>query len=51
MIGDKIKKLRELNNLTAKELAERTGLTASYISQLENNKILFGGYMVATWWL
>lgn len=38
MIGDKIKKLRELNNLTAKELAERTGLTASYISQIENNK-------------
>lgn len=33
-----IKKFRRLNKLTQKQLAEMTGLSQSYISQLESNK-------------
>ena len=35
-IGEKIKNLRILNDLTQEELADRTELTKGYISQLEN---------------
>ncbi len=36
-IGDKIKRLRVLNNLTQDELANRCDLTKGYISQIERN--------------
>jgi transcriptional regulator with XRE-family HTH domain len=36
-IGDRLKRLRLANNLTQEELANRTGLTKGYISQLERN--------------
>jgi transcriptional regulator with XRE-family HTH domain len=39
--GEKLRQLRLQNNLTLKELAFRTGLTAhGYISELENGKKL-----------
>lgn len=37
-LGQKIKQLRNLCNLTQEELANRCELTKSYISQLENDK-------------
>ena len=37
-IGQKIKNLRRLKNLTQEELAERTDLSKGYISQIESNK-------------
>ncbi|MGI6561798.1 MAG: cupin domain-containing protein [Clostridia bacterium] len=36
-IGKKIKRLRQLNNLTQQELADRSELSKGYISQLEKN--------------
>ena len=36
-IGNKIKNLRQLKNLTQEELADRCELTKGYISQLEND--------------
>ncbi|NDY41718.1 cupin domain-containing protein [Dissulfurirhabdus thermomarina] len=36
-IGEKLKRLRLANNLTQEELANRTGLTKGYISQLERD--------------
>ncbi len=38
-IGSKVRKLRALADLSQKELADKVGLTASSISQLENNQI------------
>ena len=38
-IGKKIKKLRNLCNLTQEELANRTELTKGYISQPENDLV------------
>ena len=35
-IGNKIKNLRRIKNLTQEELAERTDLSKSYISQIES---------------
>ncbi|EGQ3747252.1 helix-turn-helix domain-containing protein [Staphylococcus pseudintermedius] len=37
-IGQKIKNLRRLKNLTQEELGERTDLSKGYISQIESNK-------------
>ncbi|QLK85732.1 helix-turn-helix domain-containing protein [Staphylococcus sp. 17KM0847] len=37
-IGQKIKNLRHLKNLTQEELGERTDLSKGYISQIESNK-------------
>ncbi|SUM57129.1 Cro/CI family transcriptional regulator [Staphylococcus microti] len=37
-IGQKIKDLRHLKNLTQEELGERTDLSKGYISQIESNK-------------
>ncbi|MCS4486713.1 helix-turn-helix domain-containing protein [Staphylococcus americanisciuri] len=37
-IGQKIKNLRQLKNLTQEELGERTDLSKGYISQIESNK-------------
>ena len=38
-IGAKVRQLRTLADMSQKELAEKVGLTASSISQLENNQI------------
>lgn len=38
-LGARIKKLRLNNNLSVRELAEKVGVTASYIYQLEQNKV------------
>jgi transcriptional regulator with XRE-family HTH domain len=38
-IGEKIKRFREDNNLTLKEMAERTGLSSAVLSQIENHLI------------
>jgi len=38
-IGEKIKRLREDNNLTLKDMAERTGLSTAVLSQIENHLI------------
>lgn len=35
-ISDKIRSLRKNNNLTLKELSEKTGLSISFLSQVEN---------------
>jgi len=35
-ISDKIRSLRKENNLTLKELSEKTGLSISFLSQVEN---------------
>lgn len=37
MLGDRIRKVRKANGLTLNELAEASGLTSSYISQVERN--------------
>lgn len=39
MDGNKIRQLRQEKKLTIEELAEITGFTSSYISQLERNKL------------
>jgi transcriptional regulator with XRE-family HTH domain len=38
-IGVKIKKFRKINGLTIKQLSEKVGVTPSYISQVENDKV------------
>jgi transcriptional regulator with XRE-family HTH domain len=38
-IGQRIKKFRTADSLTLKQLAEKVGLTQSYLSQLENDKV------------
>lgn len=35
MVGEKIRKLRKEKKLTLKDIAEATGLSIGYISQLE----------------
>ena len=37
-IGQKLKNLRQLKNLTQEELGERTDLSKGYISQIESDK-------------
>jgi len=39
MLGDTIRKVRKKNNLKLKEIADETGLSISYLSQVELNKI------------
>jgi transcriptional regulator with XRE-family HTH domain len=38
-IGIRIKKFRKTNGLTIKDLSDKVGVTQSYISQLENDKV------------
>ncbi len=38
-IGKRIKKFRKVNRLTIKQLGDKVGVTPSYISQLENDKV------------
>lgn len=37
-IGEKLKKLREMHNMSMREVAERTGLHFTYISKIEKGK-------------
>ena len=37
MLGDKVREIRKSRNITLGQLAEASGLTASYISQMERN--------------
>lgn len=37
-IGEKIRKLRKIRGITLKKMAEDTGMSYSYLSELENNK-------------
>ncbi|EET84441.1 transcriptional regulator, XRE family [Clostridium carboxidivorans P7] len=39
MLGPKIREIRQEKGLTLNELADKTGLTASYLSQIERNII------------
>ena len=39
MIGEKIRDTRKEKDMTAKELAEKSGVTLGYISQIERNQI------------
>ncbi|MBV7273797.1 helix-turn-helix domain-containing protein [Clostridium thailandense] len=39
MLGPKIREIRQQEGLTLNELADKTGLTASYLSQIERNII------------
>lgn len=39
MEGNKVRKLRKLKSMTIEELSEKSGFTASYISQVERNLI------------
>ncbi|WP_312700587.1 XRE family transcriptional regulator [Sedimentibacter sp.] len=39
MDGRKVRKLRKVNDMTIEQLSEKTGFTASYISQVERNLI------------
>lgn len=38
-IGSRIKKFRRQNGLTIRQMSDRVGVSQSYISQLENNKV------------
>lgn len=38
-IGNRIKNFRKINGLTIKHLSDKVGVTPSYISQLENDKV------------
>lgn len=39
MDGTKVRRLRKMNDMTIEKLSEKTGFTASYISQVERNLI------------
>lgn len=38
MIGDTLKKLRAIYGLTSSQMSEELGISASYLSEIENNK-------------
>jgi XRE family transcriptional regulator of biofilm formation len=40
--GERIRKLREQQNISLRELAKKVGITAGYLSQLERNITLAG---------
>ena len=42
--GQKIRELRQARNLSQRELAGKVGVTFTYISKIENDKIDFGDY-------
>lgn len=42
--GNRVRDLREARKLTQKELAERLGVSVSYISKVENEKLHFGDF-------
>ncbi len=42
-LGERIKELREKKKLSLRELGSRVGLSAGYLSQIENNKVSVSG--------
>ena len=42
--GERVRLLREAQKLTQRELAERLGVSVSYISKVENERLHFGDY-------
>lgn len=42
--GEQVRALREARKLTQRELADRLGVSVSYISKVENEKLHFGDY-------
>ncbi|RCS47655.1 XRE family transcriptional regulator [Bremerella cremea] len=42
--GERVRELREARKLTQKALADRLGVSVSYISKVENEKLHFGDY-------
>ena len=42
--GEKIRDLRQSRNLTQRELGELVGVTFTYISKVENERLDFGDY-------
>ena len=42
--GQRVRQLRETRDLTQRELAERLGVSVSYISKVENERLHFGDY-------
>ena len=42
--GERVRALREARKLTQRELADRLGVSVSYISKVENEKLHFGDY-------
>jgi transcriptional regulator with XRE-family HTH domain len=43
--GEQVRALREARKLTQRELADRLGVSVSYISKVENEKLHFGRHM------
>jgi transcriptional regulator with XRE-family HTH domain len=42
--GERVRELREKTNWTQRELAERLGVSVSYVSKVENERLHFGDY-------
>ncbi|QGJ68656.1 Transcriptional regulator [Planctomycetales bacterium 10988] len=42
--GERVRELREARKLTQKAFADRLGVSVSYISKVENEKLHFGDY-------
>lgn len=42
--GKRVRALRELSGFTQRDLADRMGVSISYISKVENEKLHFGDY-------
>ncbi len=42
--GQRVRELREASGQTQRELAERLGVSVSYISKVENERLHFGDY-------
>ena len=42
--GSKVRELREQRGFTQRELADRVGVSVSYISKVENERLHFGDY-------
>lgn len=42
--GERIRELRQVKNLTLRDLAKRVRVTFTYLSKIENQKLSFGEY-------
>ncbi|MFN3189120.1 MAG: helix-turn-helix domain-containing protein [Aureliella sp.] len=42
--GNRVRQLRMLASLTQQQVADRTGVSVSYISKVENDRLHFGDY-------
>jgi len=45
--GDRVRELREQIGITQKELAQRLGVSSSYVNKVENDRLSFGDYPAA----